>query len=236
MSDILNHVAGWLGAIPETQDDWWEKVKELAALHRGAGWRLAQWVAWGMDEYAIDAADLAIQIDRSEQTIRNYHSVMRNPAAKIAAGYGLSVSHAVEVLGLDAEEQASWLLRAREERWSTAKLRAELRNTRQPSTIQPLCHRCLEIDTTTPATKVADNGLLLCDHHYYEQRGFVDPAPDPTDYQYMDDDDDVPFSCHQEISIDIAPPVKAFEIAEYIIGKWGQQMAREVVEELGRWW
>jgi len=80
----------------------------------------------------------------------------------------------------------------------------------------------------------------LCDHHYSTGPDH-DPQPDPIDYQYTEDfdypdDDDEPPFCHQEIAIEIPEPVKAFEIAEYIVSKWGQPMAREVVEELARWW
>ena len=211
MSRILEHVAGWMLAIPETQADWWEKVEELASLHRGVGWQLARWVSWGMDEYNLSAEDLAIQLNRSEQTIRNYHSVMHNHAATIAANYGLFVSHAVEVLGLPPLEQEDWLLKCHEGRWSTNKLRAELRAARvgalasagtqtpaAPGSVDfPLCYTCRQVGVTTPATRVADNGNLVCDHHYYEQRGFVgglhgdDPGAQPTgaDYNYTDFDD-----------------------------------------------
>lgn len=253
MSRILEHVAGWVDAIPETQDSWFEKVKELASLHRGAGWYLAYWVGWGLKMYDITVEDLAIQLDRSEQTIRNYKSVMMNPAATIAKEYGLSVSHAVEVLGEPDKE--AWLLRAKEGRWSTAKLRAELRAARvatlgqagaappatPPAPVYPQCYQCREEGRSTDATRIGVSGRLLCDYHYNNGPD-PDPEPDPEDYKYTeefdypDDDDDPPFSCRQEIDMEIAEPVKAFEIAEYIVEKWGKKMAKEVVAELGRWW
>ena len=211
MSRIIEHVSGWLLATPETQEDWWEKVKELASLHRGAGWQLARWIAWGMDTYHISAEDLALQLDRSEQTIRNYHSVMRNTASTAAANYGLSVSHAVEVLGLDPIEQGEWLLKCHEGRWSTTKLRAELRATRvatlsqvgqtppvTPPPTYPQCYQCRAEGRSTDATRIGVSGRLLCDYHYNNGPD-PDPEPDPADYQYSEefDDDDPPY-CYQE--------------------------------------
>lgn len=212
MSRILEHVATWVDAIPETQDSWFDKVKELASLHRGAGWHLAYWVGWGLKMYDIAVEDLAIQLDRSEQTIRNYKSVMMNPAATIAKEYGLSVSHAVEVLGEPDKE--AWLLRAKEERWSTAKLRAELRATRvatlsqvgsappvTPPPTYPQCYQCREEGRSSDATRVGVSGRLLCDYHYNNGPDpEPEPDPDPADYQYSEefDDDDPPFSCYQE--------------------------------------
>lgn len=202
MSDILKHLSGWIDAIPETREDWLAKVTELKSLHRGAGWKLAYWVAWGLEQYPdLTVEDLAIQLNRDAQTIRNYKSIMRNPAADLAQRFGLSVSHAVEVQGLPDKEE--WLRKATEGLWSCARLRAELRENRVATLAQA---------GQAPA-----------------------PAPYAPSYAPVDDDEEPPF-CHQEIAIDIPEPVKAFEIAEYIVTKWGQQMAREVVEELARWW
>lgn len=199
MSTILSHMAGWIDSIPETQDDWWAKVRELANLHHGAGWKLARWISWGMDEYKISAEDLAIQLDRAEQTIRNYHSVMHNHAATIAANYGLSVSHAVEVLGLSPTEQEEWLFKCHEERWSTLKLRAELRAVRvatlgqvaatPPAPVYPQCYQCREEGRSADATRVGVSGRLLCDYHYNNGPD-PEPEPDPTDYQYTEEFDD----------------------------------------------
>jgi hypothetical protein len=90
----------------------------------------------------------------------------------------------------------------------------------------PLCFDCKERN----ATLVAASGNLLCNKCY--SLTDIDPSLGVVVWGM---DDDVPFT-HQPIRIDIAEPVKAFEVAEYIVSKWGKAFATEVAGEVSRWW
>lgn len=249
MSRILGYVSSWLDSIPETEQDWIQKLEELKSTERRAGWEFARWLQWGCRHYSRTVEDIAFQVGYSPHTLQNILSAMNNSAAQVAQALDLTISHAMEVLGLDDDEKIALLTEAAENAWSPSKLRFMVNQQRLTSLITagnaigsaplhdnpakvetyqgdankvaaPLCFVCRERN----ATLFAADGRLLC----------AECCPPPA-LLNQEQDDDVPFS-HAPLAIDIAEPVKPFEVAEYIINKWGKQFATEVAGEVSRWW
>ena len=247
MSKIMGYVTSWLDAIPETEQEWIGKLEELKATERRAGWEFAKWLQWGCRQYNRTVEDIAFQVGYSPHTLTNILSAMNNTAAPLAQELELSLSHAVAVLGLAEDEKAALLTEAAENSWGADKLRFVARGQRMTnllslggnatgsapfndSSTHAETYQYEQEDATAPGlcnrdgcyerASVEDrDGIAICaDHYVTEAQG-----------------DDVPFS-HVPLAIDIAPPVKPFEVAEYIVAKWGAKFAADVAGEVGRWW
>ena len=239
MSKILLYVKDWLDARPETEQDWLGKLAELSATETRAGWEFAKWLTWGVHEYSRTVDDIAHQLGKKPKTLANIVAIMRNPGAQFAQdlnrehGSHLTYSHVMEVAGLVEEEKFALLTEAAEQGLSVKEL-SWLRYQQEQVNLLPA-------GKLTGSAPLNDNGIndRTCQANgegptvpVLESQ--IDPSAGVCVWG-MDEPDDVPFS-HVPLSIDIPAPVKAFEIAEYIVSKWGKPMAREVVEELARWW
>lgn len=221
MSRILAHVSTWLDAIPETEQDWIAKLEELKSTERRAGWKFAEWLQWGCRHYSRTVEDIAFQVGYSPHTLQNILSAMNNSAAQVAQDLDLTLTHAMEVLGLDDDEKIALLTEAAENSWSPSKLRFMVQQQRMVN--------LASAGNSIEDAPLHDNSTNGQTHH-----NATESATAPFLLSQVEEDD-VPFT-HVPLSIDIEPPVKAYEVAEYIVNKWGKAFAAEVAGEVSRWW
>jgi hypothetical protein len=230
MNEITGYTTSWVDTVPTSEQEWIDKLEKLKLIERRAGWEFAKWLVWGVHQYSRTVDDIAAQVDYKPKTLRNIIGAMKNRATTIAIDLGLSVSHAMEVLGLPDEEKQSILTEAAEKLLT-------------PSDVRYMVHLLRK-----PVGGNAIGSAPLNDNHSndetYQTNGEGPTAPvlssdiDPSAGVVvwgMDEPDDVPFT-HVPLSIDIPAPVKAFEVAEYIVNKWGKAFATEVAGEMSRWW
>lgn len=111
---------------------WLDCLDEAYARFRRVGWEFVVTLRAGVDQFArndeqrmalMEAA--AEQLHISVKTVQNYVSTSRNPAALVAMELGLSIGHAVAVLGLEEERQSDLLHTAAEQGWGDDRLRYE---------------------------------------------------------------------------------------------------------------
>lgn len=203
-----------------------------------AGWlfirKLAAYVDAFGPAYYYQVAD---HMGLSPKSLRDYASVARSPISHYAEQLGLSRTHAQAVLGLPEEEAKSLLLRAAEEGLSADWVRFEARTNKASR----------GLDAVKPTGAPQMNGS---NGHSQTHQPTTPNAPAPQSvareegYNYTEDiDDDVPFGLPPDpVSVEELPfaaliePVRPFDVAEYIIKRWGKAFFDEVVAEGGRWW
>lgn len=105
---------------------WLAVGAQLAAVAASSAWCLGDWLIYGQAAYASRYRDAIDRTGLEYQTLRNY--------AWVAGRFELSrrrdtlsFGHHAEVAALPEAEQDYWLRKAEEFRWSTARLRREVR-------------------------------------------------------------------------------------------------------------
>jgi len=101
---------------------------QLAAVAASSAWCLGDWLAYGQEAYRSRYRDAIEQTGLDYQTLRNY--------AWVAGRFELSrrrdtlsFGHHAEAAALASPEQDFWLRKAEEFRWSTMRLRREIRHS-----------------------------------------------------------------------------------------------------------
>ncbi|QKW40472.1 LmbU family transcriptional regulator [Actinomadura sp. NAK00032] len=115
-----------------TFESWLHIGRNLKMITDSSAWWLGDWLVYGEnrfpDRYRVVLAETALDY----QTLRNYAWVARRfPAWRRRDA--LSLQHHAETAALPSVEQDRWLARAEKEKWSTRRLRAELRRVRELS-------------------------------------------------------------------------------------------------------
>ncbi|WP_243716155.1 LmbU family transcriptional regulator [Actinomadura darangshiensis] len=113
-----------------TFESWLHIGRNLKMINDSSAWWLGDWLVYGEkrfpDRYRLVLEETALDY----QTLRNYAWVARRfPAWRRRDA--LSLQHHAETAALPNIEQDRWLERAEKEKWSTRRLRAELRRARE---------------------------------------------------------------------------------------------------------
>ncbi|WP_235834780.1 LmbU family transcriptional regulator [Actinomadura logoneensis] len=113
-----------------TFESWLHIGRNLKLITNSSAWWLGDWLVYGEsrfpDRYRLVLEETALDY----QTLRNYAWVARRfPAWRRRDA--LSLQHHAETAALPEAEQDRWLSRAEKEKWSTRRLRAELRQFRE---------------------------------------------------------------------------------------------------------
>jgi hypothetical protein len=105
----------------------WKHVgAQLALISDSSSWWLGDWIVYGQGQYGSRYRDALETTHLDYQTLRNYAWVARkfDPVRRRQA---LSFQHHLEVAGLAALDQDTWLDRAEINRWSKSQLRHHLK-------------------------------------------------------------------------------------------------------------
>ncbi|MCP2339278.1 LmbU family transcriptional regulator [Actinomadura rupiterrae] len=111
-------------------ESWLHIGRNLKLITNSSVWWLGDWLVYGEKRFP-DRYRLVIQETGLDyQTLRNYAWVARRfpPSRRRDA---LSLQHHAEIAALPEAEQERWMDRAEKEKWSTRRLRKELRQARE---------------------------------------------------------------------------------------------------------
>ncbi|MFE2184751.1 LmbU family transcriptional regulator [Streptomyces sp. NPDC059455] len=115
-----------------TFESWRHIGCNLTMITNSSGWWLGDWLVYGEKRFPDRYRVVLKETTLDYQTLRNYAWVARRfPACRRRDA--LSLQHHAEVAALPEPEQGRWLTRAEEEKWSTRRLRKELRQARELS-------------------------------------------------------------------------------------------------------
>jgi hypothetical protein len=121
---------------PDLPLDEWRRIGvELANLEKRVPWWLGDWMFHGETNYSAGMSqsyeDAIAATGLDYQTLANYKMV----AGRFAFSRRrekLTISHHLEVIALDLDDQEHWLNRAEREKWGHKTLRNELHATASP--------------------------------------------------------------------------------------------------------
>lgn len=117
-------------------ESWRHIGQNLNTIANSSGWWLGDWLVYGEKRFPNRYRVVLEETALDYQTLRNYAWVARRfPAGRRRDS--LSLQHHAETAALPESEQDSWLERAEKEKWSTRRLRNELRQARQLSGKEP---------------------------------------------------------------------------------------------------
>jgi uncharacterized protein YbdZ (MbtH family) len=100
----------------------------LSSVRTSSAWCLGDWLAYGEAAFSGRYREAIEQTSLDYQTLRNYAWVARR-FPLLRRREGLSFGHHAEVASLPPPEQDFWLRKAEDLRWSTSRLRREVRSS-----------------------------------------------------------------------------------------------------------
>lgn len=107
-------------------EDWCQVGEQIVRIGDSSTWWIADWVAYGQDNFPKRYKRAAEKTGLSYQTLRNYAWVARRfKTARRRAE--LSFQHHAQLAALSEAEQDAWLERALANQWSATELRRRLR-------------------------------------------------------------------------------------------------------------
>ncbi|WP_245667284.1 LmbU family transcriptional regulator [Actinomadura macra] len=115
-----------------TFDSWRHIGRNLKMITDSSGWWLGDWLVYGENRFPNRYRVVIEETALDYQTLRNYAWVARKfPAWRRRDT--LSLQHHAEIAALPEREQDRWLERAERGKWSTRRLRREIRQLREAS-------------------------------------------------------------------------------------------------------
>lgn len=119
-----------------TFESWRHIGRNLKMINNSSAWWLGDWLVYGESRFPGRYRVVIEETALDYQTLRNYAWVARRfpPGRRHDA---LSLQHHAEIAALSDAEQDKWLERAEKEKWSTRRLRKELREARELSGDMP---------------------------------------------------------------------------------------------------
>ncbi|MFF9900996.1 LmbU family transcriptional regulator [Streptomyces longispororuber] len=111
-----------------TFDSWRHIGCNLTMISNSSGWWLGDWLVYGENRFPERYRVVLDETTLDYKTLRNYAWVARRfpPSRRRET---LSLQHHAEVAALPKADQDRWLKQAEREKWSTRRLRKELRQT-----------------------------------------------------------------------------------------------------------
>ncbi|MEI5100561.1 LmbU family transcriptional regulator [Streptomyces sp. PmtG] len=113
-----------------TFESWRHIGCNLTMIANSSGWWLGDWLVYGENRFPERYRVVLDETTLDYKTLRNYAWVARRfpPSRRRDA---LSLQHHAEVAALSKADQDRWLRQAEKEKWSTRRLRKELRQTQE---------------------------------------------------------------------------------------------------------
>ena len=207
--------------------DWIIELETQHTGHRASGWKFILTLEAGVKafgDWAISAA--ADQLNVQPKTLANYLAVARSEVATLAQELGLSISHCQSVVGLPVEEARALLVKCAEDGESSGWLRHQARMARGIAAIMVAIR---QPDPELPPHRTAfDDGATIHRSNGDDPHlGVPVMAIDPPVLSFT-------------LSVLDNPDRTAFDVAEYLHSKlsdeFGPKFAKQVAEELRRWW
>ncbi|QXJ26676.1 LmbU family transcriptional regulator [Actinomadura graeca] len=113
-----------------TLESWRHIGRNLRMITDSSGWWLGDWLVYGENRFPDRYRFVIEETALDYQTLRNYAWVARKfPACRRRDS--LSLQHHAEIAALSESEQDRWLERAERGKWSTRRLRKEIRQVRE---------------------------------------------------------------------------------------------------------
>ena len=126
-------------AVYQDVSGWLTELDGCYIQFKRSGWEFAVALTHGIDQFGstpqakAELYELASkQLNCSVKTLRNYVSVVRNPAASVAIELGLEIGHANAVLGLPGPQAESVLHEAAERMLSVEATRYMVHEAKHP--------------------------------------------------------------------------------------------------------
>jgi len=113
-----------------TFESWRHIGRNINTIANSSGWWLGDWLVYGEKRFPNRYRVVLEEVALDYQTLRNYAWVARSFPARRRRD-SLSLQHHAETAALPEAEQDYWLKRAEEGKWSTRRLRKELREARE---------------------------------------------------------------------------------------------------------
>ena len=203
------------------------ELEQARQVETQYGWKFIRLLIALVDEYGPEyyykAAD---HLGCQPRSLMNDASLGRNPASHYAEQLHLTRYHMEQVTGMMQDEAESWLLYAAENGLPARTLAHAIKQQESPRgeanpTGSAQSHATdTKVQTRQPTPQSATAPAL------YSQEA--------ASHTLAGEDYDVPFA--EPFFAGIEEPVQPFEVAEYIMNRWGKAFAVEVVTELERWW
>ncbi|RFS84422.1 hypothetical protein D0T12_18615 [Actinomadura spongiicola] len=113
-----------------TFEAWRHIGRNLNTITNSSGWWLGDWLVYGQNRFPDRYRVVIEETSLDYQTLRNYAWVVRRfPVSRRRDG--LSLQHHAETAALPEDEQDRWLELAERGKWSTRRLRKEIRQARE---------------------------------------------------------------------------------------------------------
>lgn len=146
---------------PDTPIEAWEDIgRRLGRLGRGVKWYIGDWLRIGEHLYGEKYAQAMEATGYEYQTLVNMHHVCSRVAPETRRGPELSYAHHAEVARFEtAAEQAAWLRRAIDNKWTVRELREQIKAALREDRDDEEGEADPEESTLTAITRIAKAAL-----------------------------------------------------------------------------